>query len=162
MMISRMEINILIEDEFKQYLNAGWLENILARALSAQGEPDSSEISLLVTGQEKIHELNQRYLDEDRPTDVLSFSMRETPEGEGEIFIQPPDQAQHLGEIIISYPQAAIQAEEHRHDVKWEVAILIIHGVLHLLGFDHGELGREQEMHAREVAILNLIEEAGL
>ncbi len=63
-----------------------------------------------------------------------------------------------IGEVIISYPQAAIQAEEHRHLVKREIAILIIHGVLHLLGYDHEEPEPERQMRAEEAEILRQIE----
>ena len=70
-----------------------------------------------------------------------------------------PDGKLHLGEVIISYPQAVIQAEEHRHSVKKEVAILIIHGVLHLLGYDHDEPKRRRQMAAREAEILSNVEE---
>jgi probable rRNA maturation factor len=64
----------------------------------------------------------------------------------------------HLGEVIISYPQAVIQAEEHHHSAKKELVILIIHGVLHLLGYDHAEPDQERQMSAREAEILGQIE----
>ncbi len=60
----------------------------------------------------------------------------------------------HLGEVIISCPQAAIQAGEHGHSLRKEMAILVVHGVLHLLGYDHAEPGPEKEMRAREAAVL--------
>jgi len=75
------------------------------------------------------------------------------------LFITPPDGVLHLGEVIIAYPQAVIQAEEHHHPVKREIAILIIHGVLHLLGYDHEEPEAERQMRAREAEILSGIEE---
>ena len=78
----------------------------------------------------------------------------------GASFPQPPDGVRHLGEVIISYPQAVIQAEEHQHSVKRELAILIIHGVLHLLGYDHETPELEQQMIAREREILSYIEGA--
>jgi probable rRNA maturation factor len=64
-----------------------------------------------------------------------------------------------MGEVIISYPQAVIQAEEHRHPVEKELAILIIHGILHLLGYDHEEPEPERLMRAREEEILNNLKE---
>jgi probable rRNA maturation factor len=60
--------------------------------------------------------------------------------------------------VIISYPQAVLQAGEHHHPVKKELAILIIHGILHLLGYDHEEPEDKRQMRARETEILNLIE----
>jgi probable rRNA maturation factor len=64
----------------------------------------------------------------------------------------------HLGEVIISYPQAVAQAEEHQHSVKREIAILLIHGILHLLGFEHGEPTLKHKMTAREAENLKYIE----
>jgi probable rRNA maturation factor len=70
----------------------------------------------------------------------------------------PPDGVLHLGEVIIAYPQAVIQAEEHRHSVKREVAILIIHGVLHLLGYRDDKPELKRLMSTREREILSYIE----
>ena len=74
-----------------------------------------------------------------------------------DIFVMPPDNIRHLGEVIISYPQAKEQATEHKHTVKEEIAVLIIHGTLHLLGYDHEIPGDEKIMRARESAILKTI-----
>jgi probable rRNA maturation factor len=76
----------------------------------------------------------------------------------GEIFVVPPDGVHHLGEVIVSCPQAVIQAKEHQHSIKKELAILIIHGVLHLLGYDHEEPEQERQMRGRETEILSQIE----
>jgi len=73
-------------------------------------------------------------------------------------FVQPPDGVLHLGEVIISYPQAVAQAEEHQHSVKREIAILIIHGVLHLLGYEHDKPELKRQMMTREAEILSCIE----
>jgi len=98
-----------------------------------------------------VQQLNKSYRGKDEPTDVLAFYMTSAD------FIEPPDGVRHLGEVIISYPQAVIQAEEHRHSIKKELAILIIHGVLHLLGYDHEESEQERQMRAREADILSQI-----
>jgi probable rRNA maturation factor len=123
------------------------------------------ELGLVITNQERVQQLNRSYLGKDEPTDVLAFSMLPEPLATGESeafspFVQPPDGVLHLGEVIISYPQAVIQAEEHQHSIKKEIAILIIHGVLHLMGYEHDklELEREREMRAREAEILSHIE----
>ena len=114
-------------------------------------------MSLLITGQDRIRQLNKDYRKIDKPTDVLSFAMQdELPSEDGEdfAFIIPSYGTKQLGEVIISYPQAVIQAEEHRHSVKKEVAVLTIHGVLHLLGYDHMKDDEADIMEAREQAIL--------
>ena len=73
-------------------------------------------------------------------------------------FVVPPDDVLHLGEVIISYPQAVTQAEEHQHSVKREIAILLIHGLLHLLGYEHDKTVLKHKMAARETEILSHIE----
>jgi probable rRNA maturation factor len=95
-----------------------------------------------------MRRLNRQYAGDDHPTDVLSFSLRE-----GEEFIAPDGPAP-LGEVIISYPTALRQAEEAGHPVEDEVAHLLVHGILHLLGYDHAEVGDEERMRAREDALL--------
>ena len=117
--------------------------------------PPNVEISLVIVGQERIHELNREYRKKDKPTDVLSFAMSEQKDEEEETgFLTPPDGLVHLGEVIISYPQAVIQAGEHGHSIQKEMAILIVHGVLHILGYDHEKPDMEPAMQAKEKAIL--------
>jgi probable rRNA maturation factor len=152
-----MEIDILFDEGFENCLDENWLRKIVEAALKAESAGDNAEMSLLITGQEKIHQLNKEYRGKDKPTDVLSFAMQDelqSEDREGFSFIAPPDGINHLGEIIISYPQAEIQAEEHEHSVQKEAAVLVIHGVLHLLGYDHIEDEEAEEMEAREKIIL--------
>jgi probable rRNA maturation factor len=156
-----MEINVLIDAEFKKQVKSGWLKNIARQVQAAENVSAKSEMGLVITGDEKIHELNLKYLEEDRPTDVLSFPMNEHLT-DSPAFVSVPDGKVHLGDIMISYPTAARQAEEHRHLVEREITILLIHGILHLLGYDHDIPERETVMRKREAAILKMIEEQGL
>ncbi|MFC1985762.1 rRNA maturation RNase YbeY [Chloroflexota bacterium] len=154
-----MEINVLIDEGLEECLEASWLQNVAEKVLVAQTVDSKAELGLVIVGQERIRQLNLTYLGKDEPTDVLAFAML-TEQGGGDLapFVAPPDGIQHLGEVIISYPQAVIQAEEYRHSVKREIAILIIHGVLHLLGYEHDKPELEREMRAREAEILSYIE----
>ena len=139
----------------------GWLKNITEQALVAQGVTANAGLDLFITGGEKVRQLNRNYLGKDEPTDVIAFSMllaEETPNSPP--FISPPDGVMHLGEVIISYPQAVAQAEEHRHSIKREIAILIIHGMLHLLGYEDEKPELKQKMVVREREILSQIEGA--
>jgi probable rRNA maturation factor len=156
-----MEVNVLIDEEYEGELEADWLKSVAEQVLVAEGATPEVELGLVITGQARIQELNLVHLGIDAPTDVLAFPM--SPEEDSDVpdFITPPDGAVHLGEVIISFPQAFLQAEEHRHPVKKEVALLIVHGVLHLLGYDHGAPEPEQRMKARETDILELIGEKG-
>ena len=87
----------------------------------------------------------------------MSFYMIPEPEQTKETFIVPPDNIKHIGEVVISYPQAIKQARENKHTVKKEISVLLIHGILHLLGYDHEEPADEKKMKPREAAILNRI-----
>ncbi len=152
-----MEINVLIDEEFEGRLDAGWLQRIAKQALIAEGTAANVEIGLVITGQERVHELNRDYRGIDKPTDVLSFGMtQEKPAAPP--FVAPPDGILHLGEAIISYPQAVIQAQEHKHPVKEEIALLVVHGVLHLLGYDDEKPAERRKMRVRETEIMSQIE----
>jgi probable rRNA maturation factor len=153
-----VEINVLIDEPLEGNLEVGWLQSIAQRILAAQGAGAEVEMGLVIATEERVKQLNRDYLGRDEPTDVLAFSAREEVGANLPPFVQPPDGILHLGEVVISYPQAAIQAEEHRHSIKRELAILIIHGVLHLLGYEHDKPELERQMRTREVEILSLIE----
>jgi len=154
-----MEINIVVEKGFGKPVKREWLRRVAEKVLTAESADSAAEVGLMITGQERVHELNRQYLGEDRPTDILAFPMQPAPDtAERPPFIAPPDGIKHLGEVIISYPQAVIQAAEHQHPVKKEIALLIIHGILHLLGYDHDVPEAERQMRAREAEILSLIE----
>jgi len=152
-----MEINISIDEGFAGCPTPRWLEGVARQVLEAEDAGAEAEVSLLIATQERIRELNRDYLGEDAPTDVLAFSAREEAAGQSP-FIHPPDGLLHLGEVIIAYSQAVIQAEEHRHPVKKELAILIIHGLLHLLGYEHDKPERKRRMRAREKELLSYVE----
>ena len=155
------EINVIIEDVFEGCPGEDWLGGVVEQVLAVEGITSAAELGLVITGQKRVQELNRVYRGKDRPTDVLSFYMAYTPEETGveaAPFVTPPDGVLHLGEVIISYPQAVIQAQEHEHSVKKEMAILITHGVLHLCGYDHEKTEQARRMRAREAEILGQIE----
>lgn len=149
----------MFDKGLEKSLQKSWLKKVAGKVLVAQGMGPETEVGLAIVTQEKIRQLNLSYLGKDEPTDVLSFGMLPEQSGNNRaVFVTPPDGIQHLGEVIISFPQAVIQAEEHHYGVKREVASLIIHGLLHLLGYDHEERDEEREMRAREAEILSIIE----
>jgi len=153
-----MDISVLVDEGFEGCPEVSWLQSVAEQVLIVQGAGSAVELGLVITTQEKVQQLNRDYRGVDKPTDVLAFYMMSTAEetgAESPPFITPPDEVSHLGEVIISYPQAVKQAKEHRHPVKKELAILIIHGVLHLLGYDHDKPEEERQMRAREEEILS-------
>jgi len=153
-----VEVSVLFAAGLEGILDEAWLRGIVETALRAEAVDDSAEVSVVIAGEEEVHRLNREYLGEDRPTDVLSFPMLPPHAADDPHFVPPPDGLRHLGEVIVSYPQAVAQAEERGHAVTREVAILVVHGVLHLLGYDHAEPEEETAMRAREAAILAEIE----
>lgn len=141
---------VTIEELFERQVDGRRLESLAARVLEAERVPPA-ELGVLITDDETVRRLNRRYADEDAPTDVLAFSMQE-----GDEFVSPDD-VLRLGEVIISYPTAARQADEAGLAVDQEVAHLLVHGVLHLLGYDHSEPAEEQRMRTREQELLAAI-----
>lgn len=108
--------------------------------------PESIELSLLLTDDEKIQALNREFRGLDKPTDVLSFPLWEAqpPVGQGARSDASPDAPLLLGDIVISLETAAAQAAEYGHSMERETMFLLVHGLLHLLGYDH-ELGEQEE-----------------
>ena len=152
-----MEINVLIDEDLEGCPDEGWLRSVVEQVLVTQETVPGVELGLVIASQERVRELNRSYRGRDEPTDVLAFSAREEVGADHPVFVHPPDGVLHFGEVIVSYPQAIAQAEEHQHSAKKEIAVLIIHGVLHLLGYEHDEPEREHKMRAREAEILNSV-----
>jgi len=154
-----VKLGIQIDKKFQKYLRREWLRRVVEHSLAAQDIGSEVELGLLITDDETVRELNQKYRGVDEPTDVLSFALAERKPGDDSPpFITPPDGILRLGEVIISYPQAVRQAEENNHKVEEEVALLVIHGILHLLGYEHDEPAREREMRALEERVLSKVE----
>ena len=225
------QIYISVSEDFRQDLSEDWLEQALRLALSEALLPDEPcQVSLLVTDDATVQELNRDYRGLDEVTDVLSFSATHSGHWEGiaepppasiesmaepvaesmaestaesmaepmpttgpmgtistigsiEIveaaeagaldsgpeafpafapddwpdFVLPPDELPPLGEVIISYPQTRRQALALDRPVDQELALLIVHGVLHLVGHDHLEPEETSRMQAREQAALSAL-----
>ena len=146
----RYEVSILIEPRFRGRLDRAALRRLAVRVLKAEGVAPPAEVGLVVTDDETVRDLNRRYRGIDEPTDVLSFGQ----EPAGEPFVTPPDGVRRLGEVILSYPTAERQAREAEHGVQDEAAHLVVHGLLHLLGYDHEDPDDERRMRQREEELL--------
>jgi probable rRNA maturation factor len=124
-------------------------ENLLERAVNAalahESEPLDSELSIVLTDEARLQQLNRDYLGIDAPTDVLSFPASET---------DPETGARYIGDIIISMPRAQTQAVTAGHPLESEVQFLVVHGVLHLLGHDHAEVEQKARMWKAQAEIL--------
>ncbi|HEY8285339.1 MAG TPA: rRNA maturation RNase YbeY [Chloroflexota bacterium] len=134
-------------------LGIGALHTLAARRIA----PRRGEVSLLLVDEAEIQDYNRVYRGIDAPTDVLSFSQLE---GEGpDPRTLPPDYPVPLGDIIISMPRMRDQALAYGHSQEREFAFLLVHGLLHLLGFDHQSPEDEERMR---VTTEELLAEAGL
>ncbi|HHV79297.1 MAG TPA: rRNA maturation RNase YbeY [Firmicutes bacterium] len=148
-----MEIDISFEKQFEGLPETQVVElceRVLEKTARAAGEdPDLLEVSVLFTGDEHIHELNRQYRGVDRATDVLSFALREA--GPAEMV----EGQELLGDIVVSVDTASRQAREYGETLAAEVARLLCHGMLHLLGYDHCTEDEEAQMMALQESILS-------
>ena len=138
-----------IEATFARRVRRRALATLARRALADESALAPAELGVVITDDETVRELNRRYRGVDAPTDVLSFEL-----GADDGFVTPPGSARQLGEIVISYPTAARQAEAAGHAVEEELAHLLVHGLLHLLGYDHESTREARAMRAREETLL--------
>ena len=126
---------------------------VLKKAAEVYDLQANNEVSVVLCDDEYIQELNRNYRGKDMPTDVLSFALNE---GEEMIVVNGPEE-KLLGDIIISLDTATRQAEEFGHSLERELAYLTVHGMLHLLGYDHEKEEDKQEMRGEEEHILELL-----
>jgi len=126
---------------------------VLRKAADVYGLTENNEVSLVFCDDAYIQNLNRDYRGKDQPTDVLSFALNEGEEPE---IVDGPVQVL-LGDIIISLETAARQAEEYNHSLEREVAYLTVHGMLHLLGYDHMTEEDKAEMRLEEEHVLSLL-----
>ncbi|MGA8849047.1 MAG: rRNA maturation RNase YbeY [Dehalococcoidia bacterium] len=147
------EIGVFVEEEFLRVVDVHWVKRIARQVLKVEGVAPPYEVSLVFTDAEKVRQLNRDYRGVDEPTDVLAFYML-PQKGADSSFALPPDGVTRLGEVIISYPQAVAQAKEQGHSPERELALLVIHGILHLLSYDHKEPEEESKMRERERELL--------
>lgn len=124
-------------------LRLALVENAARQALESQAA--SGDLTVVLSDDSHLQELNARYLGIDAPTDVLSF-----PSGQAD----PETGQAYLGDVIISVPQAQVQAHAAGHSLAAEVQLLVVHGVLHLLGLDHAQPADKAGMWAAQAEIL--------
>ena len=140
-----MSVTLSVEAD----LDATWDEarvRALVRSIVARERPDLEAFVLGVhlVADETIHGLNATHRAKDAPTDVLSFPLSSSD------FVLPPGEPLNLGDVVVSYPRAVAQADEYGHSVERELAYLVAHGVLHILGYDHEVEAEQQVMRQKE------------
>ena len=143
-------IQIDIEPDFEERVSATILKSVAAGVLRLTDTDTNSDISIQITDDATLQQYNSEYMGIDAPTDVLSFPVP---------FYNPETGAPYLGDLLISFPTAARQAEAAGHPVIEEVKLLVVHGVLHLLGYDHAT---EEEKTAMWTLQDTLLAELGI
>lgn len=126
---------------------------VLEKASDVYGIEEHTEVSVVFADDTYIQQLNKQYRSKDQPTDVLSFALNE---GEEPDIVDGPEETL-LGDIVISLETAARQAGEYGHSADRELAFLTVHGMLHLLGYDHEQEEDRLEMRQEEEHILSLL-----
>ena len=137
--------------------NCALIRKVIRTALAAEGVEFPCEVDVLLTSDENIHRINLDMRQVDRPTDVLSFPEFELHPGQlpAAEDADPGTGLVPLGDMVISMEHVAAQAKEYGHSNRRELAYLVVHSVLHLLGYDHLDEGEmKAQMRAREEAIL--------
>jgi probable rRNA maturation factor len=118
--------------------------------MSAEGVSPEVGVEVALAGSDSVRELNRLYRGRDEPTDVLSFAARESAVA----FPETAGEAASLGEVVVCLEVAEEQAGATRHPIEAEVAHLVVHGLLHILGYDHEDVPDAERMRAREDELL--------
>lgn len=121
------------------------LERAARATLTQQGQSPEADLSIVLTDDKRLRELNREYLAIDAATDVLSFPASES---------DPETGAPYLGDILLSVPRARAQAKAAGHALEAEVQLLVVHGVLHLLGHDHAKPMEKARMWKAQAEIM--------
>ena len=151
-------VDLSVDEPFERRFDQSVVKSAGAATIRRALKSGPAHVSITVTDDTELQRLNRDFRGLDRPTDVLSFGSADAVGGDveddGSGFVTPPGQTPTLGDVIISFDQAARQAETAGRPIEHELALLAAHGVLHLLGFDHANAGDEAVMFARTNEIL--------
>ncbi|MEE8392157.1 MAG: rRNA maturation RNase YbeY [Anaerolineae bacterium] len=149
--ISPHTVEVQVDEQFRAQVQPDLLQRVALATLTHQQEAEPCELAVVLTDDAVLHELNLRHRGVDAPTDVLAFS--EVDEADGP-FVDAPDALRYLGDVIISFHRAEAQAAEAGHDTRAELQLLVVHGVLHLLGYDDVVEEQRAQMWAVQAEIL--------
>jgi len=145
------KIAVRADSAYRKKIDSRRLREAAQKTLAHESALSRAEITLVITGDDEIRDLNRQYRGVDAPTDVLSFAEAKADAR----FVAAPDEAVYLGDVVISYPRAEAQAASAGHSVADELLLLVVHGVVHLLGHDHAGRAEKRKMWAAQEEILN-------
>ena len=159
------------------------LTQVIKQTLQRVGITVPVMLTLMITDDEAIRDMNKQYRQQNKPTDVLSFPLLEKPlvdapveqlwqpavDAEGQpissstpsVFVTPPELITNLGDIVISWPTVSKQAAEAGHSTAYELLYLVVHGVLHLVGYDdQNEAGYQTMVHIQQTVLQTMGQKA--
>ena len=147
------QVHLRIDSAFAGRVKRSSLRQAVRTAFESTGEKRSGELTLVITDDTRVKELNQAYRGVDAMTDVLAFG----DSLEADSFVRSPEVPIYFGDVVISYPRSVEQATIRGHPVEEELSLLVIHGVLHLLGYDHQkESDRERMWQTQSTALASM------
>ncbi|GEM_PF-78620 len=157
-------VEVFFDEGFDGCVPEGLVRRAAEAALEAEHKAGPDRVTVLISGDDRLRSLNREFLSEDEVTDVLSFNQSPgwrngTPPADSDAFAALEDR---LGDIIVSLPQAIRQAAAAGHSLEQELTTLTIHGVLHLLGYDHAEPDEERVMFSKADGVVAKLVEGGV
>ena len=145
------KITVRADTIYRQHIDPRRLRAAALETLAHEDIPGRVELTIAIAGDDEIRALNRRYRGVDAPTDVLAFGEGAAPAP----FAVAPGAPAYLGDVVISYPRAVAHADARRHSTADELLLLVVHGVLHLLGYDHATPGEKRKMWAAQRHVLH-------
>ena len=142
-----MRLNYEINDNYQVDFKYSYLKKVIKRALKHE-KVENAYFSIIFVNEEEIKRINKEYRGIDKVTDVISFALEDNKDTIN-------NDLRILGDIYICIPRMLEQAKNYGHSIKRELSFLTIHGLLHLLGYDHMEKEDEKELFALQELILN-------
>ncbi len=151
------QIDVQVDDEFAELVDVPTITAAVAAVLRQRGQSEAA-LTVAITNDEYVRQLNRDHRGVDAPTDVLSFGNQPDAAADEPHLALPPEladeMAAYLGDLVIAYPYAAQQAARYQNSVSAELRLLAVHGTLHLLGYDHATPEDEQAMWTVQAAAL--------
>lgn len=148
-----MTVDVQIAPALRRKVQKTEIRRWAETAMRAEGLTELPDMAVVITDDESIQALNRDFRGLDEPTDVLAFG-EEKPGP----FVLAPGEPAYLGDIVISLERAEAQAQERGIPLKAELQLLLVHGILHLLGYDHHTEQAQRQMWKRQAAILELLQ----
>lgn len=141
-------INFSVKKKYLKSLDTKKLNQAALQIMDLVEHPSDVDVSIRIESDEDLQGLNRQYRGFDQPTDVLSFESGD---------IDPETGRTNLGDILISFPTAEKQANEAGHEVENEIILLIVHGILHLTGYDHSSKEEKTQMWQKQQSIMTAL-----